>query len=61
MVRKDSYPIYKKGDTCAPPNYRPKTLLSCVSKLFTSILCKRITNWATENLYFQKLNLILDH
>ena len=47
-------PIYKKGDTCAPSNYRPITLLSCVSKVFTSILCKRITNWATDNFIFSE-------
>ena len=47
-------PIFKKGDICVPSNYRPITLLSCVSKVFTSLLCKRITSWATENFVFSE-------
>lgn len=36
-------PIYKnKGDPTLPENYRPITLLSCLGKLFTSILCERL-------------------
>ena len=42
-------PIYKKGDTHQPENYRPITLLSSLSKLYTSILCRRITRWSTDN------------
>lgn len=35
-------PIYKsKGDHLNPDNYRPITVLSCFSKLFTSILADR--------------------
>ena len=45
-------PVYKKGDTNVPSNYRPITLLSAISKLFTRTLCKRISKWATENFIF---------
>ena len=42
-------PIYKnKGDTQNPENYRPITLLSCVGKLFTSIINNRFTNYADK-------------
>ena len=42
-------PIYKKGDTHQPESYRPITLLNSLSKLYTSILCRRITKWSTDN------------
>ena len=47
-------PIYKKGDKQQPANYRPITLLSSLCKLYTSILCRRITEWATENYVFSE-------
>ena len=42
-------PIYKyKGDLPLPDNYRTITLLSYIDKLFTSILCERLNNFADE-------------
>jgi hypothetical protein len=41
-------PIFKKGDTNLPGNYRGISLLSVVSKVFTYILNKRITEWMEE-------------
>lgn len=39
-------PIYKnKGDQANPENYRPITVLSCLSKLFTSVLNNRLTKF----------------
>jgi hypothetical protein len=41
-------PIFKKGDDQNPDNYRGISLLSVVSKVFTSILNKRLYRWAEE-------------
>jgi len=43
-------PIFKnKGDPKDPNNYRPITILSCLGKLFTSILNDRLTLFLNEN------------
>jgi hypothetical protein len=43
-------PIYKnKGEQTNPENYRPITILSCLGKLFTSILNSRLNLFLEEN------------
>lgn len=42
-------PLFKKGDPEDANNYRGITLLSCLSKIFTCILNKRITKWCEDN------------
>ena len=44
-------PIYKnKGDKLEPKNYRPITLLSCLGKIFTSVLNSRLNTFIEESL-----------
>ena len=42
-------PVFKKGNPDDTNNYRGITLVSCLSKLFTSILNKRIIDWSEEH------------
>ena len=42
-------PIYKKGNTDLVDNYRGVSLLSIVSKCYTSILNQRLYNWLEDN------------
>jgi hypothetical protein len=39
-------PLFKKGDKDSPENYRGISLLSTVSKVFTSVLNRRLYTWA---------------
>ena len=45
-------PLHKKGDSDNPDNYRGLSLLSSLSKVFTSVLNARLTEWAEENTVF---------
>ena len=47
-------PIFKKGNPDSPENYRGITLLSCVGKLFTSLINTRLNVWAESNNKFDK-------
>ena len=52
-------PIYKnKGDKFQPQNCRPVTLLSCLGKIFTSILNMRLNTFIEENLLLPKSSRI---
>ena len=42
-------PIYKKGDTDDPSNYRGISLISCITKLFLNILYKRLLKYCIDN------------
>ena len=42
-------PIYKKGPKSEPTNYRGITLMSCLGKLFTSILNKRLLQFTNHH------------
>ena len=39
-------PVYKRGEPTDVNNYRAITLVSCMAKLFTNILTKRLFDWA---------------
>lgn len=40
--------LHKKGDKLNPNNYRPIALLNSLLKLFTHIICNRLTTWANK-------------
>ena len=41
-------PVFKKGNCDDPNNYRGITIVSCLGKLFTSILNQRLLQWDKE-------------
>ena len=42
-------PLHKKGPEDDPKNYRGITLISCLGKLFSSVINQRIINWSNPN------------
>ena len=42
-------PVFKKNDPCIAQNYRGITLVSCLSKIFTSVINKRLNEWVENN------------
>ena len=42
-------PLHKKGDKCQPDNYRPISLLPCVSKLLERVVQKQLLNYLNDN------------
>ena len=57
-------PIYKKGDTSEPSNYRAITITSCLGKLFTKLLNTRLSSFVNihENQAgFRKNHSTIDH
>lgn len=42
-------PVFKKNDPDDVRNYSRITLVSCLSKIFTSILNNRLNNWIENN------------
>jgi hypothetical protein len=61
-------PILKSGNSADPTNDRPVTISSCLGKLLSSILNKRLDDFLTENnvipecqIGFQKGNRTSDH
>lgn len=47
-------PLFKKDDPSITSNYRPVSLLSCISKIFERILFKHIYNFLHANNLFHK-------
>ena len=41
-------PIFKKGDVNSPGNYRPISLINTITKLFTTVLAKRLTSFCKK-------------
>ena len=54
LKRSRVIPLYKSGDVHDPSNYRPISLLSCISKIFEKVLKAQLYQ------YFIKFNILND-
>ena len=50
-------PIFKKGDTCSPNNYRGITISSCLGKLFTMLINNRLQAFIEKNNILSKYQI----
>jgi hypothetical protein len=51
-------PLFKKDDPSLPCNYRPVSLLSCVSKVMERIIFKHVYIFSTKITYFTDIRLV---
>lgn len=51
-------PLFKKDDPSVATNYRPVSLLSCVSKIMERIIFKHVYNYLSETIYFINIKLV---
>lgn len=43
-----TFMLSKRGSVDNPENYRPITLVNCIVKVFSQILCEQLTLWSSE-------------
>ena len=41
--------VFKKGNSSLPSNYRPISLINCVGKILTRVICKHVYNYLHKN------------
>ncbi|CAG7729138.1 unnamed protein product [Allacma fusca] len=49
--------IFKKGDREMAENYRGIALINLITKLFTSMICQRLTTWAQDGMKLPEARL----
>ena len=52
-------PIFKAGERSDPSNYRGITIMSCLGKLFNSVLNNRLDKYLSENNIISENRLVL--
>lgn len=43
------FPLFKKGDSSSPADYRGLSFIDCISKIVSSLLSKRLTDFTEQN------------